>query len=723
MTRPSYILAIWLLTAAPCLALDWHTEGWPYRAVVRVEAAGSAGVDVAAVRIRHCGAASVQGGFRIHDSVGRPVPYQVTHHDPVRDALISFQASDKGKTVAIYYGRTDAPADPVRAVDVTEPGAGPPQPGPGANGWIPRAGLVLTTMRRPVPEDRLTHDNPNTVAELAEMLKNSPGLDGADYRQNISDGLNPFGDSDYYIGVYKGWIRLPDAGTWGFCTASNEASFSFLDGAPLVHWPGRHTEQRGRHAQKSAEHELKAGLHHVEYYHEEVLLYQVAFLGCKAPGGKHYEGIPGDWFPKPHRAAVLRYEGAGGERMLTLRPQQLDSIMPAQRPAGQYTRYGFEAGAGDEPLQLRAWKITWSFGDGQKATGPSVQHVYLSCGTYDVVMTAIRPGRKKLTRRWPLLVHPIEHIAAPYLQGQLKTYMPVVARLEPKLMSPPHLLELARFHLESGRADEANRIAEHLAAREAAEPSILAAGHRMAAALALRESSPIAFRHRREHLESAFSLEPQPAVKARSAAELIHLVGVLQGEAQEAKEIYQRVMKLAMDVSTAGAFQAALRSATIAAGDARLYDDDVAGAEQAYAAAEELAEVVLPPQVRVARMGQWHETIHQHLAEGKLDEARAAAEDWRTTLPSEQLRGEVLFLIGKIQMLRRRPHDALPMLKMAVRRGEGNDFEAEARWLLAEAQGAAGNPLLRRAALFELRDSTLDSPFVEKAVKALAGKE
>ena len=99
-------------------------------------------------------------------------------------------------------------------------------------------------MRRPREAD-----NPKTPAELAALMAQSPRLDGAGYRANIRDGCNPFGDSDYFISVYRGWLRLPAGGTYSFCTASNEASFSFLDGAALVHWPGRHTEQRGKYGE------------------------------------------------------------------------------------------------------------------------------------------------------------------------------------------------------------------------------------------------------------------------------------------------------------------------------------------------------------------------------------------------------------------------------------------------------------------------------------------
>ena len=137
-----------LLLAGAGRAMDWHASGWSRRAVVGI-ASKSPGINVAAVRIHHGGDAAADGDdYRIFDQAGRPVAYEVTYHHPQRDTLLSFRSSGGG-TYAIYYGKPGAWRDPMRAVADTAPGGGPPRPGPRAGGWIPRAGLVLTTMRRP----------------------------------------------------------------------------------------------------------------------------------------------------------------------------------------------------------------------------------------------------------------------------------------------------------------------------------------------------------------------------------------------------------------------------------------------------------------------------------------------------------------------------------------------------------------------------------------------
>ncbi len=215
----------------------WHLDGWTCRAVVTIPAPlAERAVDTAAVRVLCQGQAQASGNdYRVVDAAGQPVPFQLMFHDAARYSLISFRVADPKQTYYVYFGNPAAQPAAEQVVVDPKPGAGRPQ-----GAWGPGYGLVLTTLRRP------GGDNPKTVADLTAMLAASPAQDGARYQRQISDGFNPFGSSDNYMSVYRGWIEIPAAGRYRFCTASNEASFSFLDGKELVHWPGRHTEERGR---------------------------------------------------------------------------------------------------------------------------------------------------------------------------------------------------------------------------------------------------------------------------------------------------------------------------------------------------------------------------------------------------------------------------------------------------------------------------------------------
>lgn len=714
----SALLGVLSMVLTASARVPWHAPDWPYRAVVKVTS-NRAKVDVAAVRIRHAGTALEDGrDYRIFDGAGRPVPYQITFHDARRDTLISLRCGRVEENFYVYFGRSDPNVDPMRAIAEQRPGAGAPKPGPAAGGWVPKAGLVLTTMRR--PRDAA---NPNSIDELTKLIEQSAGLDGADYHNNIGDGVNRFGDSDYFISMYRGWIRLPRTGDYGFCTASNESSFSFLDGAELVHWPGRHTEQRGKFGQKNAEHNLTAGLHYIEYYHEEVLLYQVAFLGYKPPGAAHYIGIPDGLFPQPHRAAVQRYERQVLGRTVMPRIELLDSLWPDKRPSGQYTRYRFSADAGEEPIDWNRWSVQWDFGDGQRARGTATDHVFLLAGrSYEVKLTAADPAGRKVERIRPLEVFPIEHLTGRFKAGQYKDYQPLVSGYDRAKLSAAMLVELANFFEETGERKAAMETA--LMALERADTS---EADRLDAHLLLAADTgkpEVAWCYIPEpdatkHLRAALDLSREPAAKMQVMARLIRHLGTDRLDVQTAEKEYLRAKTLAPQNISSGRFKHAFRDATIAIGDAHLCAGKIEQAVEDYQTAEALAEVIIPQPVRAAKIGSFPERIGQLIQDGRADEAMVVVREWYEQLPADMPRGEILFWLGKLETLRGNHRTAIRPLRVALDCGQGAPFEAEAYWLLAEAYRRIADVQNQRTALATLVRSGLSGTWREKAIEAL----
>lgn len=737
-----------LLTPGPAHAqeMPWHAQGWPLRLLLQVDALPNPKVDVACVRVAHYGAAAANANdYRVFTSTGEPVPYLVTWHDPARDSLISFRCPPAGGSFAIYFGKTDAPIDPRRATFNPAPGGGPPVPGPGAGGWIPRAGLVLSTMRRPRPPvndktGEMANDNPNTVAELASLMSRSPGLDGAGYVNNISDGFNRFGDSDYYISAYRGWIDIPADAVYGFCTASNESSFSFLDGKDLVHWPGRHTEQRGRFGEKNATVKLTAGRHYVEYYQEEVLLYQMAFLGYAAPGSertihvdgvpvvqKQFSAIPEAFFPQPAKARVLTLQDAQQRALVFPRVTQLDSYWPPERSDGQYTRLAFIADVGALVPNPQGWQVTWSFGDGQTVQGMASEHVYLKLGTYTVTMTATGPAGQRVERSWPQVVYLIDVIAGQFRNGSLATSAAITANYDRAKLDTPSLTELARLQALAGQREPATLSAQAALARKDLGPVDAADMHVLIASVAELGASPLAGSSRNaqqaakvaQHLEAALAAETDPVKRLQVAARAIRAVGIDQADIATAEKLYA---KAELDVKKAGMtpdIKAAFRNATIAIGDAHLFAKNLGKANEDYRTAEALASTPIPQQVRTSKIGAYPEAIEQHLQARRFDQAMTIAREWQEELPSDQIRGTVLFYIGKLERLQSRPAAAIRPLQLAIELAQGAEFEAEAHWLLAEAYKDLGDVDAQRRTLNGLVRSGLRSSFRDEAVNAL----
>ena len=372
-------------------AATWHLPGWRARAVVEVTAAGA---DPAGVKIVCQGRAQPDGrDYRVLDAQGRPVPFRVMWHEATRYSLIMFRAA--ATTGTVYFLYFDNPQAPTLPAD-----------------FEPQCGLLYETRERPAG------DNPQTFAEMQQLIAGSRAQHGARWQRHISNGYNPFGSSDNFISSYRGWLRVPQAGRYWFCTASNEASFSFLNGKELIHWPGRHTEERGIHGEKNVSVELTAGLHYIEYYHEEVTLTQMAFLGWRSTATGNF--VPVD-FTAPRPATVTRYESPPGE-LLTFEPQLVDSIWPADGRAAQYTRVRFRSNVAGP----------WDFGDGQTATGDTVEHVYLQTGSYQV---SCGPAR------WPLEVYELQHVTAETQAGSLETYRQIAKGYDRTKLTPAALAE------------------------------------------------------------------------------------------------------------------------------------------------------------------------------------------------------------------------------------------------------------------------------------------
>jgi hypothetical protein len=664
--------------------------------------------------------------YRVFDATGQPLPYEVAFHDPQRDSLISFRCTDASALYCIYFGKRDAAPDPLRAV-ASAFGAGPPNAGPAASGWIPKAGLMLVTMRRPRDTP-----NPKTWDEMQNLLANSSGPDGAGIRANISDGVNAFGDSDYYLSVYRGWLRIPAGGVYLFCTASNEGSFSFLDGRELIHWPGQHTQDRGKYGEKHTEARLDAGLHYVEYFHEEVLLYQVAFLGWFPPGGKRvdgkpqFTGIPDDLFPRPHAAQIARYEAASGGALPTPRVELVDSAWPRTRPRGQYTRYRFTADFGSRMPTQSDWRVSWQFGDGQSATGSPVEHVFLCTRAYPTVMEAEGPDGGIVRREWPLTVFPIEHVAGPFVQAAVGTYRPFAERAETAAFPAADLVEYLYLLGDMRLASLARQAADlmlhrpDVTAEQTAEAQMALAGDAGAPALLWTPPAPDASREGASHLAAALALMKDPVRRIETAGRLARCRGIAEVDVAAAEKLFEEAKDAARTAGLAGSVKAALRGAAVALGDAYLAGAQTDRASELYMLAEALAEVVFPAQVRVSKSGAYPERIVQHLAAKRLAEALAELDAWREELPLDQVSGMWFFLRGKVEFQREGFAEAAGLLALASRLGQGAGFEAEARWLTAQSRLKMGNAEGARADLRALVDSHLDSPWRDKAVAALA---
>jgi tetratricopeptide (TPR) repeat protein len=696
----------------PAVAADpWHLPGWTARAAVEVtKPAGDKAVDCASVKVLLHGRGKADASdFRVLDANGKPVPFQVTFHDPARYGLITFQCVDPGAKSFVYFGNPAATRAAEQVVVDDKPGAGPPK-GP----WVPKFGLVYETRSRPRAKDVKDETNPITVAEFARLLAASPRKLGARQQPRISDGYNPFGSSDYFISVYRGWIHIPKAGTYKFCTASNEGSFSFLDGKELIHWPGRHTAERGARGEKNATVELTAGPHYVEYYHEEVTLEQTAFLGWHVGGDDGpFAPIPEDRFPLPHEAAVTRYEDANGP-VPTFEPVITDSIWPVDRGEGQYTRAKFVA-----PKMPDGTRFTWDFGDGLAATGPAVDHVYLVAEkVYAVTLTADGPAGKQAAT-WPLDVFEIEHVTDQFKEGTPKDYAAAATGYDWARLDAAGLKELAFLLAEAEETAAAVRACEAFQRRyPTADPLTLARLRRLLADCQVRSGGSVD--QAIASYQAALVKEMPAAEKLQVLARLTRLLGVERGAADKAAAVLPQVEAVVKESRLDDDGRKAYRQAIIAAGDAQLWANKPAEAKALYDRAEVLRGHPIASQVRAARIGSYPNSLREYAAGRNYGAALDLVNEWDDTFPTDKLNGQSLYWRGKLLVLRGQPADAARYLARAVAVTTGAPFETEARWLLAEALAQSGKADEAKRELARLVKTGVDDEFTRKAREKLA---
>lgn len=697
-----------LLGADPA---PWHLAGWNCRAVVELPQDGGASGDTAAVKVLCQGRGKEDGSdYRVMDGAGAAVPFQVVFHDATRYSLLAFRAANPAGRYYVYFGDPQAERAAEELPGESAPGSGPPQ-----GAWVPR-GLVYTTLQRP------EGDNPKTIEEMAALISGSKVKYGARFQPRISDGYNPFGPSDNYISIYRGWIDIPNAGTYKFCTASNEASFSFLDGKPLVHWPGRHTAERGERGEKNAAVDVTAGLHYVEYYHEEVVLQQMAFLGWSPPGTPMgaFSGIPETAFPQPIQAAVAAYEGPG-QPLVTFEPQIVDSIWPEDRHEGQYTRVRFHANGAAESAGMQ---FHWSFGDGQSAAGAEVEHVYLSLGTYQVNVSTAGPGGPSAAT-WPLEVYEIQHAFEDIPAGKPSDYAALVKTYDRAALEAAAYRELPFLLAEGGDATaglEAGRqFVEKFAASHA---EMLPQVRRLMAqcALQLGEGS---IDEAIANYQASISADTPLVEKLDVLARLIRLLAIDRELPDKAAEVLAQVEATVQGAKLDDDSRAAYRRAVIAAGDARLWHADLEGARALYKRAESLSVQKVPAQVRAARIGAYPNAIREFIASGETDAALDLVDQWEQSFPTDKPAGQTFFWRGKVLALEGRHRDAARHLARAVVLAQGSAFESEARWLLAASLETIGKTDEARRELAKLIASGANDRFgklAQERLKAIKDK-
>lgn len=677
---PLLLLALLFLPTAGAAAaggsVRWWDRDWAYRKRIALSSPAASDVPCAHVRLSTGGRAREDGAdIRVVTPGGEEVPRAVVARGPGDLFEVAFPVGSEREWY-VYYGNPDA-GEPRRT-------------------FAPDRGLVLETRER-------AEGNPKDWPAMELILARSTRVFGGAYWPQVFDGENPFGPSDDYVSDYRGFLFAPQDGTYTFYTASDEASFLFVDGKLVVSWPGWHDAREGAWAKFKGTIELAAGPHPFRYVHVERRGAQVMAAYWLPPGAKKAVVIPPGAFPAPLDAEIVTHETLG-------KPAGADFTVSTEGKWGRedrvYPALTFRAQMGPPGTSYR-----WSFGDGLFADGPVVTHVYLTGGEVDVTLAVMSGGEADtVTRRirvpdeWTRFDRNDDRALARFAR--------IAATYPGRLLDARELAGLAFLLEEAEREDALLPIL-----REAvADGTRLTPEERYDAAVRLGEL----YRDRELDLAGAAwaftraataagRTAPDREVAARVALAEAHLL--LGGDA----ELARRLLETAVEALDPGETDTA-RRAWLRLGDARMLQNDAEGARAAYERAEQLAGGEsgdrLLRKAAAARSAMTYLETKGDQQEA-LRRAEQALRDWEWQAPMDRWTGIHRLARAEALERRNRPDLAKRELTPIADTNPESEYAPESLARLAALARQAGDAATATALLTRLKRDYPWSPLVE----------
>ena len=202
------LLGLSLLTSPAVAADPWRLPDWSARAVVEIPTPSTEqGVDAAGVKILCQGRANPTAPTTASSTptVSRSPSSSIsTTPTIIRCSPSRLITQNRGFTSTLAIPRPPAPE---QTADSPAPGGGPP-----AGGWVPHSDFVYQTIDRPRAADLAKEHDPDNIEEMTKLIAGSKAKFGARWQRRVADGYDPFGPSDYYISIYRGWVRCPRRG-------------------------------------------------------------------------------------------------------------------------------------------------------------------------------------------------------------------------------------------------------------------------------------------------------------------------------------------------------------------------------------------------------------------------------------------------------------------------------------------------------------------------------
>ncbi len=654
-----------LIFPLSAISVRWFDSEWKCRRVVRIIRADEPESDVAVVDIYTGGLSQKDGSdFRVTDEEGNLLPYYIVFHERERMSMLAFQAKAQDVRYYVYYNNPNAE----KPKEI----------------WYPKCGMFFVTTRKSRP-----NFHPKNWKEMEQLIAESVELDGGRFQKRISNGHNPFGLSDGYISIYKGYISIPKDGKYGFATVSDDASFLFIDGKFVVSWPGQHTHNKGSRGEIHGEIELESGLHYVEYYHEDGTDEQMAYVAWKRPQDDRYKPIPKKTYPGILRARAGRCQKLRRKLVADFVPVKVNSIWV--KDWEQYTLMRFQNlsknGAKDVNL------VSWDFGDGvtssERALSRSVseralsrpviapQHVYLSVGKYQVKLTVSDEANNTDTMQITVNVHYDDARRA--AAGNIGEYYEIVKDYPMEKLSMEDLWQVGQFHYRQKKYEHAIKAGRLFFEKYGkSDQNRGYQSYLMSADLLMKSRKFAEAMDIYQQIDKTYNT---PAWRLTA--------GMRIGDIYLKKDKYDDALKqyqsLLQSFKKTRGTRKLIKSLHIRLGDVYRRKGDFDVAQQSYYKMGKLKvqQPDIDKELELVKTGSLVETIEYYLSEDETDAALKIIDRLEWKFPQEKMNGYSSFLRGKAHFIAGDYWNAIDAFKdsMAV---EKNDLHLpEAQWLIA----------------------------------------
>ncbi len=617
--------------------------------------------------------------IRVTTITRREMPSRVLMTGPGDEVRVAFAIQAGVTQYFVYYGNPN-----------------PPQQ---ARKLAIRRGVLLSEWKFP-------GGSATTLDKARAVLKKVDTFIGRDFLDRIFLGHSPFGPTQAVTRTFEAYLKVPKTGTYIFSTSSQNASFLTLDDKLVVANGGNHGPQRD--IRKRGQAYLKAGVHKLTFYHCSPWGAPVAVVAWQPPREKRMRVIPPGAFAPVVRGQAGAMEEIG-KAAVDFTPVHAGEAFMANR---YYQRYSFQAVQTGSAVGKQVVEWTWDFGDGERATGAAVEHVYFLDAMRTVTLTGltrtgtlVRTNTIYVTRPWRTVTH--------NRLDSLRDHAAIVAKYRFKKLDSLSMVEAVNLLKRTGRIEGLLKVGAAFVARGSADKkaaaylvpiyaeALLAAGQADTALKALLAGAK---------LETYTAGRAELLVRAGQVC-VEHL-----SDARKGMALFSEV------VSKYGALSTSIwvRRARIGIGDVWRLTGEQAKARTAYAAAG--TRSVRKGGGQALTRGDFARQIEDYIRRRDLEAAANTLDKWADALPADKLDGYWSLLRARMLVRKKSYLVAAREAEILVRVTPTSHHAPELLMLAADAYRQAGKPIAADATLKRVLTEYAESTLAAKAAALLKGE-